>query len=266
VDKKTLIIISDYGKSDPAFTEVILRLRLLLPGIYIIPQSTPAFSTLNTGFWIYQIALSEKIKNTYIFSNTAPRKETKKAQKKNKGEKLMYAKLENGVEIIAVNAGHVFSFVKPYIKAFRFVNVPNQGSQFRSRDFYPQAVSKMIKKDKSFLGENTDTNSIPDFPDNLICSIDGYGNIKTTIRSSTVSFKAGQSVMIEIHNQKHLATYTDGVFNIQEGELAFAPGSSGYSDKFMEIFVRGASAYRLFDKPKVEEEVIVKINSTTSSN
>ena len=252
-----IVIIADYGTCDPAFTEVSLQLRRFVPNASILPQSTPPFSTLNTGFWIYQIALTPNLKNTYIFSNTAPRKEDKNAQKNNVGEKLMYAKLANGFEIIAVNAKYVFSFVKPYIKKFYYVNVRNEGSQFRSRDYYPKAVSKMVKSNKTFIGEKGNANYIPDAPKNLISSIDGYGNIKTTIRASGVKFSPGRTISIEIHKQKHLATYTDGVFNIKEGELAFAPGSSGHDDKFMEIFVRAGNAYRLFDNPNVEEEIIV---------
>ena len=249
-----IVIIADYGTGDPAFTEVMLKLRILIPNATILPQSTPPFSTLNTGFWIYQIALTPNIKNTYIFSNTAPRKERKNAQKNNNGEKLMYAKLKNGFEIVAVNAKYVFSFVKPYIKEFRYVNVRNEGSQFRSRDYYPKAVAQMINKEKAFLGSKGDISSIPQVPNNMIPSIDGYGNIKTTARASEVRFKPGQTIVIEILKQKHLATYTDSVFNVKEGELAFAPGSSGHNDKFLEIFVRGGSAYRLFDNPQVEEE------------
>jgi S-adenosylmethionine hydrolase len=255
---KTLILISDYGNGDPAFTEVIVRLRSLVPNAYIRPQSTPPFSTVNTGFWIAQIALAPELKNTYIFSNTAPRKHEKVAQKNNSGERLMYAKLNNGFEIMAVNAGYCFSFIKPEIKEFNFVAVENEGSQFRSRDKYPQAVAKMINGDKSVIGEAGDISSIPDAPDNLIASIDGYGNIKTSIRMSKVKFKPGQMLTIDINRKKHVATYTDGTFNIHEGELAFAPGSSGFEDKFMEIFLRGGSAENLFDNPLVESEINIK--------
>lgn len=255
---RNLILISDYGSGDPAFTEVLLQLRRLIPNTYIYPQSTPAFSTINTGFWIYQIALTPNIKNTYIYSNTAPRKENKEAQKNNSGEKLMYAKLNNGFEIIAVNSGYVFSFVKPFIKEFRFAKVENEGSQFRSRDKYPIAVAKMIKKDKSFIGEKGDLKSIPDCSADLIASVDGYGNIKTTTRLSQVKFKPGDSVTIKVYGKKHLAIYTDGIFHVKEGELAFAPGSSGHDDKFMEIILRGGSAWMLCGEPETEAKFSVE--------
>lgn len=252
---KTLVLICDYGIGDPAFTEVLLRLRNLIPNIFIHPHSTPPFSTVNTGFWIYQIALTPNLKNTYIFSNTAPRKDKKNAQKNNKGEVLMYAKLKNGFEVIGINAGYNFSFIKPFIKEFHHVVAENEGSQFRSRDKYPQAVAKMINGDKSFIGKSEKLSIIPDIPASVIASIDGYGNIKTSIPASKAKYKPGQMLTIEIGMKKHVATYTDGTFNIHEGELAFAPGSSGHEDRFMEIFLRGGSAANLFEHPLVESEI-----------
>lgn len=252
---KTLVLIADYGIGDPAFSEVIIRLRNLVPGLFIQPQSTPPFSTINTGFWIYQIGLTPNIKNTFIFSNTAPRKDKKHAQKNNKGEILMYAKLTNGFEVMGINAGYNFSFIKPNISEFHHVVAENEGSQFRSRDKYPASVAKMVKGDKSFIGKPEDINIIPDAPKNVIASIDGYGNVKTSIRASEAKFKPGELLTIEVNRKKRVATYTDGTFNIHEGELAFAPGSSGHGDKFMEIFLRGGSASKLFDNPDVESEI-----------
>lgn len=256
--QKNIIIISDYGIGDPSFLEVALRIKTFIPNSYVYPQSVPAFSTVSTGFWIRQISISPNLKNTYIFSNTAPRKHDKAEQKNNHGEHLMYAKLKNGFEIMAVNSGYNLSFIKDEIKSLHEVKVKNEGSQFRSRDFYPQAVANMAKGNKSFIGKREDINTIPDYPTNVVASIDGYGNIKTTLRLSQVKLNPGQPVVIEINNQKHLATYTDGVFNIKDGELAFAPGSSGNNDRFMEFFVRGGNAYKLFDEPQVETEF--KIN------
>lgn len=254
---KTLILISDYGNGDPAFTEVILRLRTLLPNVFIHPQSTPPLSTINTGFWIAQISLTNA-KNTYIFSNTAPRKHQKNAVINNSGERLMYAKLNSGFELIGVNAGYNFSFIKKYITDFHHVIAENEGSQFRSRDKYPQAVAKMIEGDKSFIGQKEDISIIPDAPASVIASIDGYGNIKTSIRESDIELKPGQMITIDINGKKHTATYADGIFNIREGELVFAPGSSGYENRFIELFLRGGSAKRLFDNPEVESEIKIR--------
>ena len=255
---KTVVLISDYGLGDPSFTEVILKLRALLPEVYFIPHATPPFSTLNTGFWISQIALEPGIKNTFIYSNTAPRREHPQAQKENEGEKLMYAKLTNGFEIMAVDAGFVFSFVKPYINKFYYVDVSNNGSQFRSRDNYPAVVAKMVYQDTKFIGRKEDLSIIPDYPDNVIASIDGYGNIKTTTRKSKVNFKFGETITITINNKTLNALYSDGIFNAENETLVVAPGSSGYNDMFIEIVFRGGSAARLFDNPTVETPFILQ--------
>lgn len=252
MEKKTIVLIADYGVGDPAFLEVMLQLRSLIPGVEIYPQSVPAFSTLNTGFWIYQIAMTQNLPNTYIYANTAPRKHEKKAQENNKGEILTYAKLQDGFEIVAVNAGYAFSFVKPFITEFKAVKVENEGSQFRSRDKFPQGVAGVVNNELSVLGELLDLSYIPDVPENLTASIDGYGNIKTTNRQSQVSFTPGEKLTITLNNISHEGIFTDGTFNVPDGQLAFAPGSSGHDDKYMEIFYRGGSAAKLFGNVTVE--------------
>lgn len=248
--KNTLLhIVSDYGVNDPAFGEVIQRLAFLTQDLSVTtyPTSVPAFNTIATGFWIYEYALGDHPEGMVIYSNTAPRKETREAMKHNSGEKLLYVKLNNGVEIVAVNAGYSFSFFKPYIKELRDITVENKGSQFRSRDFYPKAVSSILHNDESMLGSMIDVSEIPDVPENRIAWIDGYGNIKTTIRKSEVTYKPGDKISVEIEGIKRTALVAGGSFSVREGELAFSPGSSGYEDPYMELFLRGGSAKAHFN-------------------
>lgn len=258
-----LILICDYGIGDPAFAEVSLQLKRYLPQLSLFPISTPPFSTINTGFWIYQLASSQTPPNSYIYSNTAPRAHDTKAQDENSGEKLMFAKLTNGFEVIAIHAGYNFSFIKPLISEFCYVNTQNEGSQFRSRDFYPLAVSQMINDDLTFKGEKASVDSIPDYPRNVIASIDGYGNLKTTTRLSETVFTPGEKLSITLQGKTETAIYTDGVFNIEDGQLAFAPGSSGNSDPFMEIFLRGGSAEKLFEQPQTETPFTLSSQKTS---
>ena len=253
----TIVLIADYGSGDPSFTEVVLRLQSLIPDARIIPQSVPAFSTLTTGFWTYQFALTPDLSNTYIYTNTAPRIEDTQAQANNRGERLVYAKLKNGRDIIGVNAKYCFSFLKDHIEAFHAVQVENEGSQFRSRDKFPKAVMQMVTGDKAFIGETLSLSLIPEFPPQSVAAVDGYGNIKTTVRLSGVSFKPGQKLVISFKNNSQEAFFTDGIFNIPHGALAFAPGSSGHDDKFMEIFYRGASASELFGGIRTEESFTI---------
>lgn len=249
---KFLQLITDYGTGDPAFAEVIQKLALLSPVTRVIATSVPPFATIATGFWTYQLATVNPVPGMAIYTNTAPRKDVKEKREANEGEGLVYAQMENGVKVIGVNAQYCFSFVKPRIKSLALVNVANKGSQFRSRDFYPEAVVGIAAGDRAFTGRQLDISILPEAPVNRIAWIDGYGNLKTTTRRSQLNFKTGQPVVISLNGVKRTAFFTDGTFAVQEGQLAFAPGSSGGDDPFMEIFLRGLSAWKDFAKPAIE--------------
>lgn len=252
-DRMLIQLIADYGIGDPSFGEVIQKLTLLDPFLKINKTSVPAFSTLATGFWTAQFAFVNPIPGMMIYTNTAPRKDDKNGRRANEGERLKFAILDNGVRVVGVNAGFCFSFVKPRIKELYRVNVENKGSQFRSRDFYPEAVVGIGKGQQSFLGEKTDVSIIPDVPKERVAWIDGYGNMKTTSRlSSYKDFHPGQIVRVTLAGMKRIAYFTDGSFSVREEELAFAPGSSGGDDRFMELFLRGLSAWKEFGKPDIE--------------
>lgn len=253
-----LHLITDYGTGDPAFGEVMQKLYGLDPDLRILPTSVYKFSTIATGFWTFQYARVHPIAGMGIFTNTAPRKDNKEKRVKNEGEGLIYVELDNGVRIIGVNAGYCFSFIKPHIVKAHMVNVANSGSQFRSRDFYPEAVAGILHGEKQYIGQSIDVSSIPDVPLNRIAWIDGYGNMKTTTRVSSVAFSSGQPVLITLGGMKRTAFFSDGTFSVREGELAWAPGSSGGDDKCMEIFLRGLSAWKEFGKPEIESEFQVQ--------
>ncbi len=246
---KLLHVVADYGKQDPAFHEVEQRLLSLYPDFKIIETSVPPFNTVATGFWIYQFAMGEHPQGMMIYSNTAPRKDDTNGRKENAGEHFIYAKLDNGVEVLAVNAGYCFSFIRPHIKELKSLNVKNEGSQFRSRDFYPQGAAAVAKEDMSIYGHTIDISHIPDEPKNMIAWVDGYGNIKTTIRKSQVNYKQGSKVQVIIDGVVRTALVSGGSFSVAEGELAFSFGSSGYNDPFVELFLRGGNAWKHFAKP-----------------
>jgi hypothetical protein len=88
--------------------------------------------------------------------------------------------------------------------------------------------------------------------------IDAYGNLKTTIRKSQVSYASGQKLSITLNQHTLTGIYASGNFAVKSGDLAFAPGSSGGADSFMEIFLRSASAFEAFDQPKIESEIEIK--------
>jgi S-adenosylmethionine hydrolase len=255
---KLLHIIADYGAGDLAFAEVEQRLLFQYPDFQTTKTSVPPFNTIATGFLIYQLGLGDHPQGMMIYSNTAPRKDDKNKRHENAGEHFIYAQLKNGVEVLAVNAGHCFSFIKPHIQKLHALDVPNQGSQFRSRDFYPIAAGKVAKGDTSILGREMDIAAIPDEPKNCIAWVDGYGNIKTTIRKSQVKFHEGQKIQIVIDGVIRTALVSGGSFSVSEGELAFSYGSSGYEDPFVELFLRGGDAYELFGRPSRHADIEIK--------
>lgn len=252
-------LIADYGIGDFSFSEVIQRFKQLLPGIDILPLSTPPFSTLNTGYMIAQLALYNPSKNIFIYSNTAPRTDDKKKRYENEGEKLKYALLDNGVEVVAVDAGFCFSFIRQHIKKFHLINIQNHGSQFRSRDYYPLAATGIIIGHKrKYLGPALPTKFIPQIPKNRIMHVDGYGNMKTTIRHNSVRLKPGDRIRVVINHIYQTGYYANGNFSVKSGDLAFAPGSSGGDNPFMEVFLRSGNAWRAFNNPPVETKIKIE--------
>lgn len=255
--KSFVHVITDYGTGDPAFGEVTQRIYASIPDAQLHFTSVHAFDTLATGFWIYQYGMGPHPEPMFIFANTAPRKDKKEARQHNEGEQMMYGKLKNGVVIMAVNAGYCFSFVKHELDKFSVVEVANKGSQFRSRDFYPQALAEIVNHGNG-VGVDTSVDSIPDAPSHMIAWVDGYGNIKTSIRRSMIDFKPGEKVKVIINGVIRTALVAGGNFSVAEGELSFSPGSSGYDDPFMELFLRGGSAHSLFNQPPTQAEIIVE--------
>jgi S-adenosylmethionine hydrolase len=253
-------LIADYGVGDPSFGEVVQKLNHLCPKCTVVPTSVPSFSTIATGFWTYQYAMVNAFPGLLIYTNTAPRQDNKESRIENEGEHLAYALLTNGVKVIGVNAGHTFTFIKHAIKEFYSVTVANKGSQFRSRDFYPEAVVGIMNGDTKYIGEKLDASRLYEIPPRRIAWIDGYGNMKTTVRESEMKkFKSGQPILITVGDMKRTAWYSNGTFSVREGELAFAPGSSGEHDRFLELFLRGLSAWKELGKPSVEQEFTMEV-------
>jgi hypothetical protein len=256
-------VIGDYGTGDPAFIEVAQRLQMALPQAQIHLLSVPSFSTLATGFWIAQLGLNPGPDERLIYHNCAPRQDNPKARQDNEGEGLTYALLPSNVKVVGVNAGYTLSFIKHHAKVLRGVNVSRGGSQFRSRDVFPPAVSAIANGEFSLLGEGLNLEQIPDPPSDRIAWIDGYGNIKTTIPAHTVNLQPETKCVIRIGDVVSDAVYSDGSFQVPEGTLAFAPGSAGWNApnngvpiRWMELFLRGGSAWERFGKPRVNQPVI----------
>jgi S-adenosylmethionine hydrolase len=254
-------LIADYGAGDPAFAEVKQRLLVEIPDAQIHELSVPPFSTLATGFWIAQLGLNPGPAERLIYHNCAPRQDDPEARRDNEGEGLTYALLSNGVKVVGVNAGYTLSFIKDSAKELYVLKVSRGGSQFRSRDVFPAAAAAIANNDSSLLGEALKPEQIPDVPLNRVAWVDGYGNIKTTIPAHTLELQPETKIVIRIGDIVSDAIYSDGSFRVPEGTLAFAPGSSGWTGtdgqplRWIELFLRGGSAWSRFGQPKVNQQI-----------
>jgi len=256
-----IFLIADYGTGDPAFSEVTQRLLLHLPDARIHWLSVPPFSTLATGFWIAQLGLNPGPGHRLIYHNCAPRKDDPQARKDNEGEGLTYGALPNGVKVVGVNAGYTLAFIKEQAKLLQTVNVSRGGSQFRSRDVFPQAAAAIAQNDFRLLGDALTPADLPDIPLGRLAWVDGYGNLKTTIPAHQVHLEPESRVLIRLGDRVSDAIYSDGSFQVPEGTLAFSPGSSGWPlenqppVRWMELFLRGGNAWERLGRPDVGQTI-----------
>ncbi len=256
-DRLTITVIADYGPlSDLAFAEVTQNIHEQLDdfGARIKEYSVPAFDTMATGFFLAQTAINSKLGENHIFFvNTAPRHDDEKPRENSAGEKLVYMKLYNGVRILAVNSGNSLSFVKEAAEEIYVVNVENEGSQFRSRDFYPKVLGEIVRGDESRLTKAEPV--IPDYPKNAVAFVDGYGNIKTTIDPEDLEDHMGNYLSVAMNGIKHFVRAGKGIFDVSDGEPCIAKGSSGWTLKngirreFTEVVIRSGNAFLAFKKP-----------------
>lgn len=263
---KLIHLVCDYGPGDLAWSEIVSALvDQGMDGVTAWPTAANSFDTVSTGFTVAQLA-ARRFKNpgnVYIFANCAPRKDAARPRTNNEGEGLLYAVLENGVRVLAVNSGYSLSFLRPYIKELWSTNAQEGGSQFRSRDFFPIAIAQLLMRDDlSFLKNRlTVEDVVPEYPRSVVGYVDSFGNMKTTIKQGDNvldGLKPGDVVKVKIGTVTLFGTVAGGSFGVGEGELAFAPGSSGHDGAFWELFKRGGSAYEAFDKPAPGSTIFVE--------
>lgn len=241
-------IIADYGQGDLAFAEVVQRIKFYLPDAEPMLTPVPTFATLAAGFCIAQLGLNCAPAGTIIYHNVAPREDDEQVRAGNAGERLAFARLPTGVRVLGVNAGYAFSFVRDVAVELCWAAVASVGSQFRSRDVFPQALAAIALGQPDAIAEKIPPEDIPDVPQNRIVYIDGYGNLKTTIKHDPNNVRDGSTVRLRIGDKEHEAIASDGSFAVESGQLAFAPGSNGWTNaqgeemRWMELFLRGGNA------------------------
>ncbi|WP_447978603.1 hypothetical protein [Candidatus Nitrospira bockiana] len=254
-------IVADYGEGDLAFAEVIQRIKIYLPDAEPVVTPVAPFDTLATGFCIAQLGLNPAPPGTIVYHNVAPRQDDEAARTRNAGERLSYARLPTGVRVIGVNAGYALSFIREDAEKLRWAAAPAEGSQFRSRDLFPQAAAAIALGRPNALAEDIPLSAVPAVPPRRIAYVDGYGNLKTTVRYDPHKVRPGMVLKVDIEGVTQEATVSDGTFEVPQGRMAFAPGSSGWTTKrgevlrWIELFLRGGNAYEAFGQPRAGAEI-----------
>jgi S-adenosylmethionine hydrolase len=154
--------------------------------------------------------------------------------------------------------------VRDVAEELRWATVAAEGSQFRSRDLFPQAASAIALGQPDALSDHMEKVDVPDIPENVIAYVDGYGNLKTSIRAGTPQATLGSTVRVRIDSVEQEAVLSDGSFAVRPGQLALAPGSSGWSNGqeevcWMELFLRGGNAHELFQHPTVGSQILIDV-------
>lgn len=246
-------VVADYGAGDLAFAEVAQAVVRHLPNATVVPTPVGPFDTVGAGFCVAQLALTDGPSERIIFHNVAPRADDSDPRCANEGERLVAGRAPTGALIVGPNAGWCFSFVRDEVDELREVEVPAAGSQFRSRDIFPEAIARLAFDERPPLGDVIDTDAVPDPPGRVVLYVDGYGNVKTGWGEAPV--ESGSRVRVEIDGATAGAVVSDGTFEVPDGELSFAPGSAGWplraggERRFYELLLRGGSAAERLGHP-----------------
>lgn len=256
-------LIADYGAGDLAFAEVSQRLALALPGAQVHATPVAPFDTLGAGFCVAQLALTEGPSDRLVIHNVAPRRDQPGPRPANEGERFCAGRTTGGVLVVGPNSGFSFSFCAPELKSFCYLAVPAGGSQFRSRDLLPPVLPALLAGAGDVIEEDVPREHVSEPPESVIAYVDGYGNLKTTVDRPPAP--SGARVLVRIGPVSATAIVSDGTFAVAEGELALAPGSSGWPSRtgreraFCELFLRGASAAQRFGDPSPGTPVGVEV-------
>jgi len=194
-----------------------------------------------------------------VLCNVAPR--GGKGKKWENGTPFGYLKLKN-TYIFSTIDGYVLSLLQKTRKkrleintfdipeAVRCLGVGKQiqeyiiSTQFRSYEFLPR-VARAILSERAV--PTYIYNKIPEL-EHVMCYIDRFGNVKTSILGTEIS-KKKTNINLLIKNIRLTLQRFERLKDVPDGELGIVAGSSGLpQNRFVEIVVQGKSA-----KEKLEE-------------
>lgn len=223
-------------------------------------DDVPAQDSIAGAFDLSQLARDpQRDPGDIIFLNCAPRKRQRGEGEKNLGESVYTGMLPNGTVIAAVGE-ESFTFFRDQIENGELelykANVQLDGSQFRSRDYFPlyslvlthqlrrkenEGVSwekNMSLEDRrdllSSLG-SVDTDhvlALEDIPSPLenarVVRVDTHGNLKFNIRAADLDpALLSEPVTIEINGMEKNVQLGESMFDVGGDKFSFSEGSTG---------------------------------------
>ena len=170
------------------------------------------------------------------------------------------------MRVVGVNAGHAFSFVRDAAEELRWAAVPAEGSQFRSRDLFPQAAAAIALGQPDALGEAIDPGDDPR-------RAGGPGRLRRRLRQPQDDAARGDMPSRAGGGGGPGPGRRRGAgggrqrrhFAVAPGQVALAPGSSGWpvarrrEMRWMELFLRGGNAWEAFGRPAIGDRVEVEV-------
>lgn len=281
-------ILTDYPRDDLASDEVQQALVTACAQHDVDPfnldvGAIPGMNTVVAGFKTAQLALNSKLGFGHIIhTNCAPRKNI--VSQESKGEGVVLGILPNGVCLLTVSSGYSLAPYHDLIQRgeiqFFETRIPDAGSQFRSRDYFPDATARLarylqnrlqelgadkihdliskgqgqeIVKGFEYLSHPLDEKNFTPLPQGCVWYIDNFGNIKLNILHSDLvaQYEPGTILAISVGDTIVDAVVGTAGFSQGEGILALTRGSSGWSQgeeelRFAEVFLRGGSAAGMF--------------------
>ncbi len=236
-----------------------------------------------------------------FFVNCAPRLEQRGVEGNNKGENVYAAMLPNGAVAAGVSP-HSFAFFRDLVEDDNLeiykVDVQTEGSQFRSRDFFPWFSEIMaynlsnhadewkegmdVEERRAFMQnfnfiDTQEVLTLEDIPDltrqPVVARVDTHGNLKLSISTSDAKPEwLENELSVTIKGETFAAEIRENMFDNNSDNRGIATGSSGeFADsskadpRFLEIATIGKSLRAELDlsDQDLKEGVIVDIEVVT---
>jgi hypothetical protein len=242
--RRLVHLVADYGAGDLAFAEFAQRLALALPDMVL--QLTPVApnDTVAAGFCVAELACAPGPPDRLVVHDVGVPVDD---------DRFCTGRTPDGVFVVGAKTGWSWSFVADMLDHLCHVDVVGAGGRMRARDVLPAAVAHVSHRHSHAIGDIVPLSSIPPVPDGVVVYADRRGNLKTTIAAPPAAI--GERVDVHIGPVSAVAVVTDGARAPADGELALAPGSSGWPTRegghrrFPELSVGAGSAADRFARP-----------------